>query len=98
MIRFLLIFKKVVRKSNRTVRFFWVNMVFSYSKTYKVKGSRMGKGKGKISFWLSKNSISTFLVEFFGVRLGRVRVFMRKIQVLLNSKVNLVVDPSTYSA
>jgi len=89
MIKFILIFKKVIRKSKKTLKYFWINSVFSFSKTYKVKGSRMGKGKGKLSFWLSKNSIGSFLVEFLGIRIGRIKIFLKKLQVLLNSRLFL---------
>jgi large subunit ribosomal protein L16 len=57
--------KILIRKTNRQIKI-WINIVFNYSVTSKPLGTRMGKGKGKISHYCSKISGGTILLEVLG--------------------------------
>jgi large subunit ribosomal protein L16 len=57
--------KILIRKTNRKVKI-WINIVFDYSVTAKPLGTRMGKGKGKISHYASKVTGGTIIFEILG--------------------------------
>lgn len=57
--------KVLIRKTNRKIKI-WINLVFNYSVTAKPLGTRMGKGKGKITHYCSKVSGGTIIFEVLG--------------------------------
>ena len=71
--------KKSVRRSNITNRYLWVNIFPHIPVTKKVIGSRMGKGKGKLSNWAAKILPGSIFIEFRNVRPGRAEYFMSQV-------------------
>jgi len=57
--------KILIRKTNRKIKI-WINIVFNCSVTAKPLGTRMGKGKGKITHYCSKVSGGTIIFEVLG--------------------------------
>jgi ribosomal protein L16/L10AE len=96
--RFLLTVKKSTKKSEKTLRSFWVNYSLTSPITKKAKGSRMGKGKGKITLWGSKSNSGCYLVELKGLRFGRALFFLKLLQYSLNTKTTIRFQTSKTSS
>ena len=84
--KYKLFLKKSTRKSDKTLRFMWFNIFPHLPLTRKVEGSRMGKGKGKLSTWLIEISAGNYLFEFKNLRPGRLKYFLSQISLRLPSK------------
>jgi len=63
--------KRAARKGDRTSRFMWFLAFPHIPLTRKGKGSRMGKGSGKLSAWFVHLKPGVVLVEFKHLRPGR---------------------------
>jgi large subunit ribosomal protein L16 len=57
--------KILIKKTNRKIKI-WINLAFNYSVTAKSLGTRMGKGKGKITHICSKVSSGSTIFEILG--------------------------------
>lgn len=57
--------KILIKKTNRKIRI-WIKLVFYCSITAKSLGTRMGKGKGKITHLCSKVSMGNTIFEILG--------------------------------
>jgi len=57
--------KVIIKKMNRKVKL-WITIGFNVSVTAKPLGTRMGKGKGKITHYCSKVSTGTTIFEILG--------------------------------
>ena len=90
MFRLKLFLKKAARKTDKTQRKVWVNTFPHIPLTKKTVGSRMGKGKGKLSIWFNKLSTGTILIELKNLRKGRATYFLRQAQNKLKSKSKIV--------
>lgn len=77
--RLKLFLKKAVKKSEFTRRFAWVNIFPHLPLSKKVKGTRMGKGVGKLSTWHVRLNAGIVLLEFKNLRLGRMRYFFKQV-------------------
>lgn len=88
--RYKLFLKKAYKRSDKTLRYVWFNMFPHLPITKKVKGSRMGKGKGKLSGWSISLSSGLFILEFKNLRPGRLNYFTHQLQHKLVSKSRLV--------
>jgi len=82
--RFLLFFKRIVRKKDKTLRKFWLTPKSLLRVSKQSKGARMGKGKGKHIIFIQRTKPFTNFVEFSRVREGRLRFFLNK----FNSKMS----------
>lgn len=65
--------------------------------TKKVSGSRMGKGKGKLSGWVAIISLKTNLFEFKNLRVGRANYYLRQLANKLPIKTQIYSAPSVNS-
>ena len=81
-----LFLKRSARKSEKTKRAFWLNLFPHLPLTKKVKGSRMGKGAGKLSMWFTQLPAGLFLMEFRNLRPGRIKHFSKQLEVRLASQ------------
>jgi len=70
--KFILIFKRYTKRSNKTFRNFWVNFPVNIPFSEAAKGSRMGKGKGKVTTWGFRISSGNYFLELKGLRYGRL--------------------------
>lgn len=77
--RMKLFLKRAVRKSDRTQRYMWFAAFPHIPLTKKGKGSRMGKGAGKLSSWCVQLRPGIILVEFKHLRFGRISYFFKQI-------------------
>ena len=71
--------KKAVKKSDLTKRRVWFNIFPHMPLTKKPKGTRMGKGAGKLNTWAVSLGGGAFLLEFRNLRPGRARYFFKKV-------------------
>jgi large subunit ribosomal protein L16 len=78
--RLKILIKKSSRKYDRTKRKVWLNTFPHLPITRKVSGSRMGKGKGKLSGWCSRTAPGINLVEFYNLRLGRALYYCKQVK------------------
>lgn len=98
-LRFVLFIKRIIRRRFRGIRRFWILPGDYFRVSYKSKGARMGKGKGKSANILRRISPLSNLVEFKNVRPGRIFFFKRVINsrlprpVVVLSKFNFFVYP-----
>lgn len=77
--RLYIFLKKTSRKSDHTKRSFWFNTFPHLPLTRKPKGSRMGKGAGKLHIWFTNVQAGTIIVEFTNLRSGRSKYFWRQL-------------------
>ena len=86
MFRLKLFLKKSARRTDKTSRKVWINTFPHIPLTKKVIGSRMGKGKGKLSIWFNKLSTGVIFIEVKNLRPGRAKYFLKQTQNKLKSK------------
>lgn len=89
--RMKLFLKRAVRKSDRTQRYMWFSAFPHLPLTRKGKGSRMGKGNGKLSTWWVRLKPGIILVEFKHLRYGRIVYFFKQISYKSPINVQLIV-------
>lgn len=94
--RFKLFLKKSSRRSDKTLRKVWFNLFPHLPITRKVKGSRMGKGKGKLDGWSSEVPAGLNLVEFKNLRYGRSVYYCRQILYKFPSSAYIVSKRSKF--
>ena len=82
--------KKGARRSDKTSRKVWLNAFPHLPLTKKVSGSRMGKGKGKLSGWYGKLPSGINFIEYKNLRMGRSIYFLKQIRHKLPVKSRLV--------
>lgn len=75
-----ILLKKGARRSDKTRRQVWLNAFPHLPLTKKVSGSRMGKGKGKLSGWYSFIPSGAVFIEYKNLRNGRASYFIRQLQ------------------
>jgi hypothetical protein len=92
MFRLKLLLKKSARRSEKTSRKLWFGAFPHLPLTKKVLGSRMGKGKGKLSSWSTRVKVSSILFELKCLRYGRILYFSNQIALRLNSKHKLLIS------
>tara|TARA_B100000787_G_C16104879_1_gene255326 strand:- start:270 stop:758 length:489 start_codon:yes stop_codon:yes gene_type:complete len=90
MFRLKLFLKKSARRADKTSRKVWVNTFPHLPLTKKVIGSRMGKGKGKLSIWFNKLSTGVILIELRNLRRGRAVHFLSQTQNKLKSTSRII--------
>lgn len=77
--------KIIIKKTNRKVKI-WINIVFNISVTAKPLGTRMGKGKGKITHYCSKVSAGTTIFEILGNNPKLINYALRECKLKLPIK------------
>lgn len=80
MFRLGLFLKKSARRSDKTLRKVWINTFPHIPMTKKVIGSRMGKGKGKLSIWYNQLTTGVIFIEMKNLRLGRALYYLRQVK------------------
>lgn len=90
MYRTKLFLKRAVRKSDRTQRYMWFSAFPHIPLSRKGKGSRMGKGAGKLAAWCIQIKPGTIFVEFIHLRFGRAAYFYKQIAYKSPVRVQLV--------
>lgn len=93
--RFGLFLKKGSRRADKTSRKVWLRAFPHLPLTKKVAGSRMGKGKGKLSDWYSKIPQGSIFVEYKNLRRGRSKYFLNQIRYRLSPNSALIYKFST---
>lgn len=88
--------RKSVRKSNITNRYLWLNIFPHLPVTKKVIGSRMGKGKGKVSNWSASVSPGSIFIEFRNLRPGRAKYFMSQVRYKLPGNFKIISKYENY--
>lgn len=68
--------KKATKRSEKTLRFFWLTSFTNQPLTRKAQGSRMGKGKGKRFTWGISIKPGILLYELKNVRNGRAAYYL----------------------
>lgn len=86
-----LFLKRAVRKSDRTQRYMWFAAFPHIPLTRKGKGSRMGKGSGKLSTWCIQLKPGTVLIELLHLRFGRISYFFKQISYKSPVNVQLII-------
>lgn len=77
--RLKLFLKRAVRKSDLTRRKVWFAAFPHLPLTKKPKGTRMGKGSGKLAGWVTQLRGGVILVELKNLRLGRAIYFSKQL-------------------
>jgi len=90
LIKLKIFLKKSVRRSNITNRSLWLNIFPNVPITKKIIGSRMGKGKGKLSNWAAVVSNESILLEIKNARTGRSKYFAKQVLYKLPGKFKIV--------
>ena len=88
--RIKLFLKKSIKRSEDTRRKVYLNIFPHLPLTKKVLGSRMGKGKGKLSLWFTELNMGHILLEFLNLRRGRCHYFTKQIQNKIKSKIKVI--------
>lgn len=78
-----MLLKKATKRSEKTLRVFWLKSFPQIPLTRKPKGLRMGKGKGKRDTWFAKIPNGSILIEFKNLRQGRAIYFINQIKYRL---------------
>lgn len=81
--------KILTKKVNRKLKF-WVKITFNHPITSKSLGSRMGKGKGKISSWVAKIKAGTIIFEISSYNDKILHKALRLVQYKLPCKTKIV--------
>jgi len=81
--KYKLLLKKACKRSDMTLRKFWICAFPHLPLSRKIVGSRMGKGKGKFDGWCSSVSAGVVFIEFKNLRPGRSNYFLTQIQYRL---------------
>ena len=79
LVRLVLFFKRIIRKRDKSLRKYWLTPRTLIRVTKQSKGARMGKGKGKHVSLLQRFPPLSPFAEFFRVREGRLRLFLKKL-------------------
>ena len=95
MFRLKLFLKKSARRTDKTSRKVWINTFPHIPLTKKVIGSRMGKGKGKLSIWFNKLSTGVIFIEVKNLRPGRAKYFLKQTQNKLKSSSKIIFSLSS---
>lgn len=90
MFRFKLFIKKGSRRSEKTYRKSWLIAFPHLPLTKKISGSRMGKGKGKLSDWVCTLPSGSNIVEFKNLRFGRGVYFCKQLAYKLPRKCRIL--------
>lgn len=86
LLRFILFLKKIARKSEKTLRYFWLTPRSYTNVTLQSKGARMGKGKGKKIIKLQRIGAGVNFVEFSGMRYGRLKYYLYYMNIRFNQR------------
>ena len=87
--RIKLFLKKASRRGDLTRRGILVNAFPHLPITKKPAGSRMGKGKGRLSIWYVELPVGHVFIELKNLRRGRAFHFLRQSSLRLNSLTKL---------
>lgn len=90
MFRIKIFLKRAARRGDKTLRKIWVNTFPHIPLTKKVIGSRMGKGKGKLSIWYNKITTGSVFIETRNLRTGRAVYYLRQAQRKLKGSSKIV--------
>lgn len=90
MFRIKIFLKRAARRGDKTLRKIWVNTFPHIPLTKKVIGSRMGKGKGKLSIWYNKITTGSVFIETRNLRIGRAIYYLRQAQRKLKGHSKIV--------
>lgn len=96
--KFILYLKRVIRKRGKSLRFFFFKPLNLIKVSKQSKGARMGKGKGKTLTLVQRFSPLSFLVEFDGVRVGRLVHYFRLFRTRFPATLTLSLGVSNYPA
>lgn len=88
--RLKILVKKSAKKSDKTRKHVWLNTFPHLPLTRKVAGSRMGKGKGKLSGWVSRTPSGINLVEFYNLRHGKALYYCKQVKHRLPVKSRVI--------
>ncbi len=94
--RFKLFLKRAMKKADRTRRFVWFHAFPHLPLTAKSKGTRMGKGKGKLECWFTSIPGGVVLIEFRNLRKGRANFFMIQMTRKLGVPTKNIFSTDTY--
>lgn len=93
--RIKLLVKKGSRKTDISKRKVWFNIFPHLPLSRKVTGSRMGKGTGKLSSWMTELPSGIFLFEYRNLRQGRAFYYFNQIRHRLSTK-SRIITKSTF--
>lgn len=85
-----LLLKRGSRKYDITKRKIWFNIFPHVPLSRKVAGSRMGKGTGKLSGWITELPAGIFLFEYKNLRNGRANYYANQVISRLPVKTRLI--------
>ena len=85
-----LLLKRGSRKYDITKRKVWFNIFPHVPLSRKVAGSRMGKGTGKLSGWITEIPAGVFLFEYKNLRSGRSSYYCNQVVARLPIKTRLI--------
>ena len=82
--------RRAARRSDKTRRRIWFSFFPHLPITRKVKGSRMGKGKGRLCGWFAIVNPGRIIVETRNLRYGRFKFFVRQFVSKLSPSTTMV--------
>jgi len=85
-----LLIKKGSRKYDITKRKVWFNIFPHIPLSRKVEGSRMGKGTGKLSGWITELPAGIILFEYKNLRSGRAAYYCEQVKARLPVKSRII--------
>ena len=93
-----LLIKKGSRRADTSKRKVWFNIFPHLPLSRKVTGSRMGKGTGKLSGWITELPSGIILFEYRNLRKGRSVYFFKQIQARLPVMSKILHSSTRYSS
>jgi hypothetical protein len=84
--------KRLAKRPERSLRKFWITPSYVLNLTYKSKGARMGKGKGKKTVRTARFFPGKPFLEFSNVRSGKIFYFIKFLNLYTFNKFYCVMN------
>ena len=94
--KFLLLIKKIAKKPDKTLKILWLAPSYIFRLSYKSKGARMGKGKGKRHVLYQLYKPGKPFIEISNVRIGRIFYFIFYLNLWTNNFFYLIANYNLY--
>ena len=92
LLKFKLFLKRFIRKPERTFKTLWIAPNYIYILSFKSKGSRMGKGKGKKHIRMFSCQAGSPLIESSHIRVGKLLLLLYSLYQRLGMRLWLQIN------